>query len=143
VIINDERTLMFRILIIEDNIKLRRRIRRILISKLPFLSVAEASDEKETFSEIEKNRPDLVILDIHLATESGLNLTKKIKMRYPDIPIAINTNNDSPEYETAAVEVGADYFLSKKSNTINDLALLVESIFLKKSEITSKTYECG
>ena len=134
---------MFRILIVEDNIKLRRRIKRILISKLPFLSVAEASDEKETFSEIEKKRPDLVVMDIQLAAESGLNLTKKIKMRYPEIPVAINTNNDSPEYENAAVEVGADYFLSKKSNTINDLALLAESIFLKKSEVKIKTYECG
>jgi DNA-binding NarL/FixJ family response regulator len=113
------------------------------LSKLPFLNVAEASDEKETFSRIEMKLPDLVVMDIQLAAESGLNLTKKIKMRYPDIPVAINTNNDSPEYKNAAIEVGADYFLSKKSNTINDLALLAESIFIKKSEIASKTYECG
>ena len=134
---------MFRILIIEDNVKLRKRIKRILISKLPFLSVAEASDEKETFSEIEKKQPDLVVMDIQLAAENGLNLTEKIKMQYPLIPVAINTNNDSLEYETAAIEVGADYFLSKKSNTINELALLAESIFLKKSEHRSKTYKCG
>jgi DNA-binding NarL/FixJ family response regulator len=132
---------MFKILIIEDNIKLRKRIKKILISKLPFLSVAEASDENETFSEIEKKRPDLVMIDIRLAGENGLDLTKKIKMQYPSIPIAINTNNDSPEYKTAAVQVGADYFLSKKSNTINDLVSLAESIYLRESEDTSKTYE--
>ena len=134
---------MFKILIIEDNIKLRKRIKKILISKLPFLSVAEASDEKETFLEIEKKRPDLVIMDIRLAGENGLDLTRKIKMQYPFIPIAINTNNDSPEYKTAAFQVGADYFLSKKSNTINDLVSLAESIYLRESEDTSKTYECG
>ncbi|MGD8765503.1 MAG: response regulator [Desulfobacteraceae bacterium] len=134
---------MFKILIIEDNIKLRKRIKRILISKLPFLSVAEASDETEAFSEIEKKRPDLVIMDIRLAGENGLDLTKKIKMRYPFIPIVINTNNDSPEYKTAAVQVGADYFLSKTSNTINDLVSLAESIFLMGSEDTSNSYECG
>jgi DNA-binding NarL/FixJ family response regulator len=132
---------MFKILIIEDNIKLRRRIKRILVSKLPVLSVAEASDEKETFSEIEKKPPELVIVDIRLAGENGLNLIKKIKARYPLIPIAINTINDSIEYKTAAVQVGADYFLSKKSNTINDLASLAESIFLKKSEDHTLTYE--
>jgi DNA-binding NarL/FixJ family response regulator len=132
---------MLKILIIDDNIKLRKRIKRILKSKLPFLSVAEASGEKETFSEIAKKRPDLVIMDIRLAGEKGLNLTKKIKMRYPFIRIAINTNNDSPEYKTAAVQVGADYFLSKKTNTINDLVSLVEYIFLRESANTSKTYE--
>jgi DNA-binding NarL/FixJ family response regulator len=134
---------MFKILIIEDNIKLRKRIKRILISKLPFLSVEEASDETEAFSEIEKKQPDLVIMDIRLAGENGLDLTKKIKMRYPFIPIVINTNNDSPEYKTAAVQVGADYFLSKTSNTINDLVSLAESIFLMGSEDTSNSYECG
>jgi DNA-binding NarL/FixJ family response regulator len=124
---------MLNILIIEDNIRLRQRIKSLLTSKLPFLIVAEASDKKEAFFEIEKIRPDLVIMDIHLAAENGLNLTKMIKKRYPYIPIAINTNNDSPEYKTAADKVGAEYFLSKKTNTINDLALLAGSIFLKKT----------
>lgn len=134
---------MFKIIIIEDNIKLRKRMKRILISKLPFLSVAEASDEKETFSEIGEKRPDLVIIDIRLAGENGLNLTKKIKMQYPFMPVVINTNNDSPEYRSEAIRVGADYFFSKNSNTINELVSLTESIFLKKSEDTSNTYECG
>ena len=134
---------MFKILIVEDNIKLRKRIIGILISKLPFLSVAEASDETETISEIEKKRPDLIIMDIRIAGENGLDLTKKIKMRYPFIPIAINTNTESPEYKTASIQAGADYFLSKTSNTINDLVSLAESIFLKRSEDTSKTYDCG
>jgi DNA-binding NarL/FixJ family response regulator len=124
---------MFNILIIEDNIGLRQRIKSILISKLPFLNFAEASDEKEAFLEIEKNRPDLIIMDIHLTVESGLHLTETIKMQYPCIPIAINSNNDSPEYKAAADKVGAEYFFSKKTNTINDLALLAGSIFLKKT----------
>jgi len=131
---------MFNILIIDGNIRLRKRMKNILLSKLPFLSVAEASDEKETFSEIEKTRPFLVIMDIRLAGTHGLNLTKKIKMRYPLMPVAINTNNDSPEYKTASVQVGADYFLSKKSNTINDLMSLVESIYFENSEHGSATH---
>lgn len=134
---------MFRILIIEYNIRLRKRIKKILMSKLPFLSVAEASDEIETFLEIEKKGPDLIIMDIRLAGESGLGLTKKIKLRYPFIPIAINTNNDSLEYKNAAAQVGADYFLSKKSNTINELVSLVEYIFFKNHEDAINTNECG
>jgi DNA-binding NarL/FixJ family response regulator len=124
---------MHNIIIIEENIKLRKQIKRILISKLPFLSIAEASDEKETFLEIGETHPDLVIIDIQLAGENGLNLTKEIKMQYPHIPVVINTNNDSPEYQNEATLVGADYFLSKRSNTINELVTLIESIFSKAS----------
>ena len=128
---------MFEILIIEDDIKLRQRIKKILVSKLPLLSIAEASDEKETFSEIERKHPNLVIMDIRLAGGHGLNLIRKIKRRYPFLPIAINTNNDSHEYQAAAVQIGADYFLSKKMNTINDLVSLAESIFLRTTEDNS------
>lgn len=122
---------MFRIIIIEGNIKLREQMKRILISKLPLLSVAEASDEKETFLDIVEKRPDLVLIDIRLPDENGLNLTKKIKMQYPFIPIVINTNNDSPEYRSEAALAGADYFLSKKSNTVNELVSLIKSIYFK------------
>jgi DNA-binding NarL/FixJ family response regulator len=124
---------MSRILIVEDNIKLRKRIKEILLSKLSFLCVAEASDERETFLEIKKKRPDFFIIDIRLAGDNGLKLTKKIKMQYPSIPVVINTNKDSPEYRNEAAHVGADFFLSKKSNTINDLVSLTESIFSKES----------
>ena len=124
---------MYKIIIVEENIKLREQMKRILMSKLPSLSVAEASGEKETLSAISKNRPDLVIIDIRLAGENGLNLTKKIKMQYPFIPVVINTNNDSPEYRSKAAQIGADYFLSKNSNTINELVSLAKSIFSKAS----------
>jgi DNA-binding NarL/FixJ family response regulator len=98
-----------------------------------FLCVAEASDERETFLEISIKRSDCVIIDIRLAGDNGLKLTKKIKMRYPSIPVVINTNNDSSEYRSEAAQVGAEYFLSKNSNTINDLVSLTESIFSNES----------
>jgi DNA-binding NarL/FixJ family response regulator len=122
---------VFKIIIIEDNIKLRKQMKRILISKLSCLSVAEASNGKEAFLEIRDKRPHLAIIDIQLAGENGLNLTKMIKLKYPFIPVVINTNNDSPEYRSEAALVGADYFLSKKSNTINELVTLIESISFK------------
>jgi DNA-binding NarL/FixJ family response regulator len=124
---------MFSILIVEDSIILRKRIRKILLSKFPSLNIAEASNENSAFFEIRKNPPTLVIMDIRLAGNSGLNLAKKIKDRYPLIPIAINTNHDSPEYKNAAIQAGVDYFLSKKSNSINDLVSLTQSICLKRS----------
>jgi DNA-binding NarL/FixJ family response regulator len=141
--IDHERTLMHRILIIEHNASLRKRIKKILKSKLPFLKVAEASGEQEAFIEIKKERPDLIIMDIQLASENGIELTKMIKTRYPFIPVAVNTNNDSPEYKFAAGQVGANYFFSKNSNTINDIVSLAQSIFLKESKDSVLDYEWG
>ena len=72
-------------------------------------------------------------MDICLKKENGLDLVKKIKYVYPHTVITINSNCDSPEYRAEAVHNGADYFLSKTTNTIQDLFELVESVHFKRS----------
>ena len=122
---------MLKILIVEDNIKLRKKIKEILESRLSFVRITEAGDGKKTFTEIEKYHPDVIFMDIKLSRENGLKLTEKIKKQYPQIIIVINTSYDSPEYRGAVLKLGAEYFLSKKTNNITDIVVLVESIYFK------------
>jgi DNA-binding NarL/FixJ family response regulator len=77
-------------------------------------------------------------MDICLKKENGLDLVKKIKYVYPHTVITINSNCDSPEYRAEAVHKGADYFLSKTTNTVQDLFELVESIHFQKYEGISR-----
>lgn len=117
-----------KILIVENDIRLRRRIKGILERQLPFVTVAEASDAAETFKQIKQHRPQFILMDIRLEKESGLQLTQKIKIEYPNTIVAINSNYDTPEYQAEANSVGADFFLSKKTNTIQDILTLVRKI---------------
>jgi len=52
-------------------------------------------------------------MDIRLPGENGLELTKRIKMNYPDIIMVILTSYALPEYRQAARESMADYFVPK------------------------------
>lgn len=117
------------ILIVEDNISLRRMMKDILVSELNFVTIAEASDVKETFIEISKSLPEIIIMDLKLKKENGLKLTQLIKEKHPQIIIAINTNYDSLEYRRAARQKGADVFLSKKTNNMGDIIALTESVY--------------
>jgi DNA-binding NarL/FixJ family response regulator len=67
-------------------------------------------------------------MDIKLPGESGLELTKKIKAKHPNIIIIILTSYDTPEYREAAEQAKADYFLAKGLSTKNGILGLVESI---------------
>ena len=102
------------IILVEDNTKLRKKIKAILKSAYPSLEIGEASGEKEVLNKIKTKQPEFMIIDISLSSGDGLQLTQKVKKNYPDITIAINTDYDSPEYHAAAMNFGADYFLSKK-----------------------------
>ena len=121
------------ILIVEDNIGLRKMMKEILVAELHFATIAEASNVEETFMEISKNLPDIIIMDIKLEKENGLKLTQLIKEKHPQIMIAINTNYDSLEYRKAAQQNGADVFLSKKTNNVGDIIALTKFVNENKS----------
>jgi DNA-binding NarL/FixJ family response regulator len=127
---------MFNILLIENDTNLRKRIKEILESKLPIVFVSGASGEKDTLVELEKMIPDLIIMDIRITGdgERGLKLLERVKSRHPGISIVVNTDYDSTEYQAAAVQMGADYFLSKRKNSINELVTLTQSYITERIE---------
>jgi DNA-binding NarL/FixJ family response regulator len=116
------------ILIVDDNSMLREITRSILESKFPDLSVFEAGNGIEAYAHIHNHVPDLILMDIRLPGENGLKLTRKIKDLYPQVLIIIFTNHDLPEYREAAIENGADYFLSKSMRNEMKLTTVVESM---------------
>ena len=117
-----------RVLIVEDNITFRETLRGILYSRFPFLSFEELGDGKGALTKVKDFLPDLIFMDIKLPGESGLELTRKIKGSYPEIPIIILTNYDFPEYREVARQNGADYFFVKGSSTAEEILEWVDSL---------------
>jgi len=105
----------FRILIVEDNSNYRNLLKETLQKCLPRISVDEAKNGGMAFQKIDTFHPDLIFMDIRLATENGLQLTKRIKAMHPHIVVFVITFYGTPEYQKAAFESGADTFLTKAS----------------------------
>ena len=128
---------MFKILIVEDSAIFRKLLKETLHSRFSSMELFEAADGEEALQKIEALLPDLIFMDIKLPGESGLELTKKIKNRYPNINIIILTAYDIPEYREAAVQAKANYFLSKGSATKESILTLVNSILSDQRKDTS------
>lgn len=125
---------MAKILIIEDNALIRRSLRDIVRRQFPSVSVEEARDQKEAIDKVQAFRPSLIFMDIKLPGGNGLYLTKKIKARLPSTAIAMITHYDIPEYRKAAVEWGANFFLSKCTSSRKDIVEIVESVVSEKGK---------
>jgi len=121
-----------RTLIVEDNATFRKTFREVLCKKFPSMVVEEAMDGVDATEKVETFLPDLVFMDVRLPGESGLELTKKIKVSHPEINIIILTNYNLPEYRKAAFDSGADDFVVKESLNSAAIEALVKSIFLDK-----------
>ena len=122
---------MFKILIVEDNISFRDSLKELLVTRFPRMVIEEAGDGNEAMQKVDFFHPDLIFMDIKLPGESGLELTGRIKVQYPEMKIIILTSYDLPEYREAAARYGANDFLVKGTSTREEILKLVES-FLPK-----------
>jgi len=118
----------FSVLIVEDSTLFRQLFKETLKDRFPSVEIYEAVDGEEALARVEAIHPNLIFMDIRLPGENGLELSQKIKSRYPDITVIILTGYDLAEYREASLRY-ADYFFSKDSSTTENIFTLVKSIF--------------
>jgi two-component system response regulator YesN len=122
---------MVRTLIVEDNATFRRSFKEFLHTRFPSMVVEEAEDGEEALQKIDANVPHIIFMDIKLPGENGLRITEKLKTKYPEAIVIILTYYDLPEHREAALQCGANYFLSKGTSS-QEVADLVQSIISEK-----------
>jgi DNA-binding NarL/FixJ family response regulator len=99
---------------IVDDHQLARAALRNLLHGAPALDiVGEATNGREALAMCRDLRPDLVLVDIHMAEMDGLAFTRTIKDESPGIKVVIVTMDASPSQHLVALRLGADGFLLK------------------------------
>lgn len=113
-----------RIILIDDHVLFREGVKRILDFEETFNVVAEGSDGEEALNLVEKHEPDVVLMDINMPNVSGIQATKKIFTKYPDVKVIILSIHDDENYVTHALKSGANGYLLKEM----DSKTLIEAI---------------
>lgn len=121
----------FRVMLVEDDAGFRASLAGLLKSKFPFIVIEEAEDGAEAMGKLEGFLPHLILMDVKLPGQSGLEITRRVKGLHPEIDVIILTSYDFPEYRDAALASGACSFLSKGSSSVEEIQDLVEGLCAK------------
>lgn len=100
-----------RIFLIDDHEVVRDGLQRMLELEEGIEVVGEAGDAQEALSGVELLSPEIVLMDIKMAGTDGIELTRQLKEKQPDLNIIMLTLYD--EYLTQAIEAGAVGYLLK------------------------------
>lgn len=85
---------------------------------LGFTVVGYASNGVKALEMVEEYQPDVVMTDIKMPYMDGIELTKRIKERYPETKILVFTGFDEFEYAREAVHIGVEEYILKPINAM-------------------------
>lgn len=92
-----------------------------------FNLLAEAHDGASTLTAIQENVPDLLILDLWMGDNDGMELLRSIRDRWPSIRVLVYSMNDERSYGVRALRAGAAGYLMK-SHGLDELLNALQAI---------------
>lgn len=104
-----------RLLIVDDHEIFRRGLRALLEPSSEWQICGEAVDGLDAIEQCKSLKPNIVVLDVSMPRLNGLEAARLIKKDQPDCQIVIITQHDSPQIRSAALEAGAQAFVTKSS----------------------------
>lgn len=102
-----------RILIVDDHPIVRQGITSLLSNYEEFAVIGQADNGRDALSFVEEQAPDVVLLDIRMPGESGLEVLRRIQQVQPETKVLMLTSFDDDEYVMGALREGAQGFVLK------------------------------
>lgn len=124
-----------RILLVDDARAVRHALRNLLESRTSWEVCGEAADGREAVEKARELSPDIVIMDLSMPVMDGLEATRQIRSLFPAMPVLMVTQYESEHARKAAVDAGANGFVSKGRAAV-ELRAAIEAVFESGSYFT-------
>ena len=113
-------------MIVDDHAVVRAGLRMLVDAEEDMETVAEAGTVREAVFEARSSTPDLVLMDVTMPGESGLEGVPKLLHEHPDLRILILSMQDDPRYVREAFAVGASGYVLKEAADVQVVAAIRE-----------------
>ncbi len=127
-----------KILIVDDHPILRRGLSFLIDQENNFSVCAEADDAQKAMKAIKALTPDMIIVDISLPGLDGIELIKKIKHNYGNIPILVLSMHDEAVFAERALRAGARGYLMKQE-AVDNIIIAMKHILAGEIFVSKKT----
>ncbi|HVU71659.1 MAG TPA: response regulator [Mycobacteriales bacterium] len=116
-----------RLVVVDDHPLWRQTLAKVIESRRVGTVVGQAGDAATAVALVTDQRPDVVVMDVHLPDESGVAATRRIVASSPETRVLMLSSSDEPEDVLAAVTAGASGYLLKTAES-RDIAEAVRRV---------------
>jgi two-component system response regulator NreC len=103
------------IVIADDHAIVRAGLRSLIHDEIGLDLVGEAAGGYEAIELVQKNRPDVLVLDISMPDLDGISVTRKLKPDFPELHILILTLHEDEALVKEAIKAGASGYILKRA----------------------------
>lgn len=104
-----------RVVIVDDHPVLRDGTRGLLAGSAGIAVVGMTGRGEDVLPLVERLRPDVLLLDIHLPDVNGIEVARQVRVAHPDVAILVVTGYDDAGYVRVLVRLGVRGYLSKSA----------------------------
>jgi len=105
-----------KILLVDDQIVIRDGLEMLLNLEKDFQVIGTAQDGAEAVEVATQKQPDLILMDLRMPMMNGIEATREIHAKFPDIKILVLTTYDDDEWVFDAIRAGASGYLLKDTS---------------------------
>lgn len=106
-----------KVLLADDQTMIRQGLGYIIKIQKDMQLVAEAANGDEAVRLTLENKPDVILMDVQMPGRSGIDATREITTRMPEVKVVILTTFDTQEYVFGGIRAGAVGYLLKDADT--------------------------
>jgi two-component system, NarL family, response regulator NreC len=103
------------IVVVDDHAVVRSGLRLLLEAEEDLTVLAEAGNAREAVFEVRAHTPDVILLDLVMPGESGIDAVPKLLHEAPDAKILVLSMQDDPQYVREAFAAGAKGYVLKEA----------------------------
>jgi DNA-binding NarL/FixJ family response regulator len=118
------------VLVVDDNARYRRQLRRMVRKACPLAVIYEADNTRTALQFTERLAPHLALVDVVLGDEDGIRCTRRIKAQSPSSRVILISAYPDREFHRLGLEAGAVAFLDKKDLDTATLRQVVADVIV-------------
>ena len=127
---------MIRIAIVDDHAIVRAGLRQFFADQPDFSVVAEAANGRDALDIVRAGEIDVMVLDISMPEQNGVDTLAAIKLRAPELPVLILSGFPEAHYATTLLRQGASGYLNKDCDP-EEIVKAIRTVFRGRKYISA------